>query len=119
LRSRSLLSSSLALFCLAACGRGPADARATKVDALFKKWNRTDGPGCAVGIGQSGSVLYEHGYGMANLEWGIPITPNTVFPVASISKSFTAMSVLLAAERGQLSLVVKSVSFPPSRSRRS
>jgi CubicO group peptidase (beta-lactamase class C family) len=104
LRSRRLLSSSAAILCLTACGRTQADSRTARVDALFEKWNRTDAPGCAVGISRNGSVLYEHGYGMANLEWGIPITPETVFPIASISKSFTAMSVLLAARRGQLSL---------------
>ena len=104
MRSRGLLSSSVAILFLTACGRTHVDSKTARVDALFEKWNRTDSPGCAVGIGRNGSVLYEHGYGMANLEWGIPITPETVFPVASISKSFTAMSVLLAAERGLLSL---------------
>jgi len=93
-----------AILCLAACSRMHRDSQTARVDALFEKWNRTDAPGCAVGISRNGSVLYEHGYGMANLEWGIPITPETVFPIASISKSFTAMSVLFAAERGQLSL---------------
>jgi CubicO group peptidase (beta-lactamase class C family) len=93
-----------AILCLAACGRAHTDSQAARVDALFEKWNRTDAPGCAVGVSRNGSFLYEHGYGMANLEWGIPITPDTVFPIASISKSFTAMSVLMAAERGQLSL---------------
>jgi CubicO group peptidase (beta-lactamase class C family) len=93
-----------AILCLAACSRTHTDSQAARVDALFEKWNRTDAPGCAVGVSRNGSVLYEHGYGMANLEWGIPITPQTVFPIASISKSFTAMSVLLAADRGQLSL---------------
>jgi len=48
--------------------------------------------------------VYEHGYGMANLELGIPITPDSVFAVASVSKQFTAMSVVLLAQRGQLSL---------------
>jgi CubicO group peptidase (beta-lactamase class C family) len=48
--------------------------------------------------------VYEHGYGMANLELGVPVTPSTAFAIASISKPFTAMSVLLAAEHGQLSL---------------
>jgi CubicO group peptidase (beta-lactamase class C family) len=89
---------------LAACHRSPADSATARVDKLFAEWNRTDSPGCAVGISRNGSVLYEHGYGMANLERRVPITPVTVFPIASTSKSFTAMSVVLAAERGQLSL---------------
>jgi CubicO group peptidase (beta-lactamase class C family) len=93
-----------AILSLCACSRAHVDSKTARVDALFEKWNRAGSPGCAVGISRNGSVLYEHGYGMANLEWGIPITPDTVFPIASISKSFTAMSVLMAAERGQLSL---------------
>jgi|GEM_PF-5320847 len=57
-----------------------------KVDALFAEWNKPDSPGCAVGISKNGTLLYEKGYGMASLEWGIPITPAAVFPAASISK---------------------------------
>ncbi len=49
-------------------------------------------------------MLYEHGYGMANLESGVAITPASVFHVASISKQFTAMSILLLAQRAELSL---------------
>ncbi len=93
-----------AILPLAACGRVRADSQAARVDKLFAEWNRADAPGCAVGVSRNGAVVYEHGYGMANLERRVPITPETVFPIASTSKSFTAMSVVLAAERGQLSL---------------
>ena len=75
-----------------------------KVDALFAEWNKPDSPGCAVGISKNGTLLYEKGYGMASLEWGIPITPAAVFPAASISKQFTAMGIMLLAQRGKLSL---------------
>jgi CubicO group peptidase (beta-lactamase class C family) len=92
-----------------ACSRtGHAGAlhpsQASQVDALFAEWNGTDAPGCAVGISRDGAIVYEHGYGMANLERHVPITPDTVFAVASVTKAFTAMSVLLAAERGRLTL---------------
>jgi CubicO group peptidase (beta-lactamase class C family) len=70
----------------------------------LRSGNRTDTPGCAVGVSRNGAVVYEHGYGIANLELGVPITSATVFHIASISKSFTAMSIVLAAEHGQLSL---------------
>jgi CubicO group peptidase (beta-lactamase class C family) len=89
---------------LSACSRSRPDPASAKVDRLFAEWNRTDAPGCAVGISRNGTIVYEHGYGMANLESGVPITPDTVFALASISKSFTAMSVLLAAKQGKLSL---------------
>ena len=57
-----------------------------------------------MGVSQKGALVYERGYGMANLELGVAITPASVFQVASISKPFTAMSILLLAQRGQLSL---------------
>jgi CubicO group peptidase (beta-lactamase class C family) len=82
----------------------PAQPVEARVDALFAQWNKRDSPGCSVAVGRDGTVLYERGYGMANLELTVPITPATVFETASISKAFTAMSVLLLAERRQLSL---------------
>ena len=80
------------------------ESQTARVDKLFVPWSRNDTPGCAVGISRNGAVVYEQGYGMANLELGVSITPETVFPIASISKSFTAMSVALAAQQGKLSL---------------
>lgn len=75
-----------------------------RVDKLFAEWNRSDSPGCSLGVSRKGALVYEHAYGMASLELGVPITPASVFPAASISKQFTAMSILLLAKRGQLSL---------------
>jgi CubicO group peptidase (beta-lactamase class C family) len=48
--------------------------------------------------------VYERGYGIANLELEVPITSASVFPVASVSKQFTALCILLLVERGKLSL---------------
>ncbi len=76
----------------------------SKVDKLFDKWNKPDSPGCAVGIFKDGQIVYKHGYGMANLNDDVPITPATVFHVASMSKQFTAASILLLAQQGKLSL---------------
>lgn len=81
-----------------------AEAASARVDELFAAWNRPDSPGCSVGVSQNGLPVHERGYGRASLELGVPITPATVFHVASISKQFTAMSVVLLAQRGQLSL---------------
>jgi CubicO group peptidase (beta-lactamase class C family) len=75
-----------------------------KVDKLFEEWNKSDSPGCSLAVSRNGTLVYERGYGMANLELGVPITPESVFHVCSISKQFTAMSILLLAERGRLSL---------------
>jgi CubicO group peptidase (beta-lactamase class C family) len=80
------------------------DEKTRRVDALFERWDRNDSPGCSLGIVREGRLIYEHGYGMANLEHGIPITPETVFRIASVSKQFTAMSLLLLEQDGALSL---------------
>jgi CubicO group peptidase (beta-lactamase class C family) len=82
----------------------PAEAVTGRVDRLFAQWNRPDSPGCSLAVSQSAVPVYERGYGMANLELGVPITPATVFHVSSISKQFTAMCILLLAQRGRLSL---------------
>jgi len=75
-----------------------------KVDALFESWDRVDSPGAALGIFQDGRIVYARGYGTANLEYNIPITPQSVFRVGSVSKQFTAMCIALLAEQGKLSL---------------
>jgi CubicO group peptidase (beta-lactamase class C family) len=98
---------------LNACRRSQAESQTARVDGLFASWNGRDTPGCAVGISRNGAIVYEHGYGMANLELSVPITPATVFHIASISKSFTAMSIMLAAEHGQLSLDDEVQKFVP------
>src|SRR5207248_1472676 len=67
----------------------------------------------ALGVSRNGRTVYEHGYGMANLELAVPITPASVFGAASISKQFTAMSILLLAERGRLSLDDEVSRFVP------
>jgi CubicO group peptidase (beta-lactamase class C family) len=75
-----------------------------KVDSLFAEYDKPDSPGCALAIVQNGEVIYQRGYGMANLDYDIPITPDTVFHVASVSKQFTVMAILLLEADGKLSL---------------
>ena len=76
----------------------------TRIDSVFSTWDRTNSPGCALGIERGGNILYQRGYGMANLETGTAITPRSIFHVASISKQFAAAAVALLASRGKLSL---------------
>jgi CubicO group peptidase (beta-lactamase class C family) len=80
----------------------PVEPRA--IDALFAAWDKADSPGAALAVMQDGKIIYEHGYGRANLEHGVPITPETAFYVGSVSKQFTAASVALLAQRGLVSL---------------
>jgi CubicO group peptidase (beta-lactamase class C family) len=77
---------------------------ARQVDKVFEKWDKPDSPGCALGIYQGGQIVYKRGYGMADLNDDVPITPATVFHVASMSKQFTAASIVLLAQQGKLSL---------------
>jgi Beta-lactamase len=74
-----------------------------RIDALFSPWDKEDLPGCALGVMKEGTLLYARGYGMANLEYEVPITPASIVHVASISKQFTAFSVALLARQGRLS----------------
>lgn len=75
-----------------------------KVDQVFADYNRPDSPGCALGVVRDGEFLYKRGYGSASLELGVALTPQSVFYMGSVSKQFTAASVVLAAEQGHLSL---------------
>lgn len=74
------------------------------VDQLFTEWNRPDSPGAAVAVTRGGEVIYQHGYGMANLEYDIPITPTTIFDIASVSKQFAAFAIVTLSYEGKLSL---------------
>jgi CubicO group peptidase (beta-lactamase class C family) len=74
------------------------------VDELFTLCDKPDSPGCALAVVKDGKIIYKRGYGFANLEYNIPITPATVFHVASVSKQFTAFAIAMLASQGKLSL---------------
>lgn len=75
-----------------------------QVDEIFAAWDTNDSPGVAVAIAKDGVILYKKGYGLANVEYDIPIEASTIFHIASISKQFTVFSVLLLEKQGKLSL---------------
>src|SRR5689334_17425789 len=87
----------------AAANAQQATDLAPKVDAVFVRFTDKT-PGCAVGVGKDGHALYTHGYGMANLEYNVPITESTVLESGSVAKQFTASSLVLLARDGKLSL---------------
>jgi len=74
-----------------------------KIDELFAAYN-LHSPGCSVGVIREGNFIFRKSYGEASLELGVPLTPDSVFYMASVSKQFTAASIVLAAEQGVLSL---------------
>lgn len=77
---------------------------AERVDRIFAEWDTDDTPGMALGIIRDGALVYARGFGMANLDLEVPITPRSVFHVASVSKQFTAISAALLAAEGKLGL---------------
>lgn len=68
-------------FATAASGQSIAPADARRIDSVFAAVDRTNSPGCALGIYRDGQIAYARGYGMANLEHGIAISPRTVFDI--------------------------------------
>lgn len=80
-----------------------SDSVARQVDAVFSRYT-ANGPGCVVGVFKDGKIAYTKGYGLANLEFRAPITPETPFIMGSVSKQFTAASIALLVQDGKLSL---------------
>src|SRR5258708_7936709 len=85
-----------------AAGRA-ADVSDAQIDRIFNKWTSST-PGCAVGAAGAGTPVLSRAYGMADLEHDVKITPETIFEAGSVSKQFTAASVLLLAREGRLSI---------------
>jgi CubicO group peptidase (beta-lactamase class C family) len=72
------------------------------VDDLVGRFIRPDGPGAAVLVLRDGRTLLARGYGLADVEKRVPVTPDSVFGLASLSKAFTAMAVMILHDRGRL-----------------
>jgi D-alanyl-D-alanine carboxypeptidase len=74
------------------------------IDALLKGSFPSEGPGAAVVVVKDGRTLFRKAYGTASLELGVPLQPDMVFRLGSITKQFTAAAILMLAEEGKLSL---------------
>lgn len=83
--------------------QAPASSLPRQVDEIFSSFT-PDGPGCAVAVYQNARVVLAKGYGSANLEYGVPITPSTPFIVGSVSKQFTAAAIALLVEENRIAL---------------
>lgn len=86
----------------AASAQDAPDPRAARADALFAGLNRTPSPGLAFAVVHDGKVVLRRGYGLASVEHRVPITPETVFDTASVSKQFTGMAVALLVSEGKV-----------------
>src|SRR5208282_317064 len=80
------------------------DKATAAVDEVFADLTKAGSPGCAVAVYRNGRISYSKGYGLANLEEDVPITPGSVFDIGSTSKQFTAASILLLEKQGKLSV---------------
>lgn len=80
------------------------DVAAQMIDELFAAYNNAHSPGCSVGVIRDGNFVFRKSYGEASLELGVPLSSDSMFYMASVSKQFTAASIVLAAEQGFLSL---------------
>jgi CubicO group peptidase (beta-lactamase class C family) len=81
-----------------------ADKKIDAVDKLFSRWEKKDTPGCALAIVKDGKIIYKQGYGLANLELNVPIIPQSVFYIGSVSKQFVTMCIAILDKQGKLSL---------------
>jgi CubicO group peptidase (beta-lactamase class C family) len=89
----------------------------SKIDNLFKKFDKPNSPGYAIGIVKESHILYTKGYGSANLDYNIPITANSAFDIASVSKQFTAACIALLIIDGKISLETPVSKFVPQLSK--
>lgn len=84
-----------------------------KFNVLLGAQFKNDGPGCAALVAKEGKVIYKNAFGMANLELDVPMKPEMVFRIGSITKQFTAVAILQLAEQGKLSLQDTITKFIP------
>jgi CubicO group peptidase (beta-lactamase class C family) len=94
------------LLSIASCGHAATsdEKSAAAVDEVFSDLTKSGSPGCALAVYREGRIIYSKGYGLANVEDNVPITPQSVFDIGSTSKQFTAASVLLLEKQGKLSI---------------
>jgi len=93
----------LALFVLAAAP-ARSQIRTASLDSLITHRLATVAPGCAILIARNGQVIYKKAFGSANLELDVPMKPDFVFRIGSITKQYTAIAILQLVEQGKLSL---------------
>lgn len=118
--SKTLVPSILVFILLGVPSLTAAQPALTSDENLAKAINETltqayksNEPGAAVIVVKNGKVVFRKGYGMANLELGVPVEPDMVFRLGSITKQFTAVAILMLAEQGKLSLADEITKFLP------
>ena len=98
---------------LAAQARVLAQDKAAKIDELMKVYNSYQQFNGAVLVAENGKVIFKKGYGMANMEWNIPVETDTKFRLGSITKQFTSMLVLQLVQEGKIKVEGKLTDYLP------
>jgi hypothetical protein len=80
-----------------------AEIPSAQIDKLFEKMDKTVSPGCALAVMKDGRIIYERGYGMADLDHNVPITLGTIFHVALNSEGDGIRRITLKGDRLQIS----------------
>ena len=90
------------------------DAKSARVDSVVEAQRKTQKiPGVSLAVCRDGKIVKTAGYGLANVEWDIPVTPETIFQTGSVGKQYTATAVMMLVEEGKLGLDDKIVKFIP------
>jgi CubicO group peptidase (beta-lactamase class C family) len=89
------------------------DALARSIDGVMSVIYKPSEPGAAILVQKGGRTIFRKGYGMADIELGVPVEPDMVFRLGSITKQFTAVSILMLAEQGKLGLQDEITKFLP------
>lgn len=82
----------------------PTDSLVARADRVFAGFTTNGSPGCAVGLARDGQPPFTRAYGAANLEYGVPLTPESILESGSVAKQFTAAAIVLLALDGKLAL---------------
>ena len=98
---------------LAAHANVLAQDKAAKIDELMKIYNSYRQFNGAVLVAENGKVIFKKGYGMANMEWNIPVETDTRFRLGSITKQFTSMLVLQLVQEGKIKVDGKLTDYLP------
>ena len=113
-----MLRSCVLLFCTAWAAAGtsssPAD-ESSKVDSYVRgEMQRERIPGLALGVYRDGKIIKAEGYGIANLEWDVPVKADTIFQSGSVGKQFAATAVMMLVEEGKAGLDDSIVKYFPN-----
>jgi CubicO group peptidase (beta-lactamase class C family) len=103
-KSFPLFFLSLLSFTISFGQNNPNEQLANSIDSLVLQQVKPNEPGLAILIAKKGKIVYEKAFGSANLELGVPLQPDMIFAIGSITKQFTAVAILQLVERGKISL---------------